>query len=53
MPVGTGPFVFDSWERDNRLVVKKNPNYWQEGVPYLDVRPEGNYEPRDGPRERS
>ena len=35
-PVGTGPFVFDSWERDNRLVVKKNPNYWQEGMPYLD-----------------
>lgn len=35
-PVGTGPFVFDSWERDNRLVVKKNPNYWQEGLPYLD-----------------
>ena len=24
------------WERDNRLVVKKNPNYWQEGLPYLD-----------------
>ena len=36
MPVGTGPFVFESWERDNRLVVKKNPNYWQEGLPYLD-----------------
>lgn len=35
-PVGTGPFVFDSWERDNRLVVKKNPDYWQEGLPYLD-----------------
>lgn len=35
-PVGTGPFVFDSWERDSRLVVKKNPNYWQEGLPYLD-----------------
>ena len=35
-PVGTGPFMFDSWERDNRLVVKKNPNYWQEGLPHLD-----------------
>jgi peptide/nickel transport system substrate-binding protein len=36
MPVGTGPFVFDSWERDSRLIVKKNPNYWQDGLPYLD-----------------
>jgi peptide/nickel transport system substrate-binding protein len=35
-PVGTGPFTFDSWERDSRLVVKKNPDYWQEGLPYLD-----------------
>src|SRR3546814_18882271 len=29
-------FVFDSWQRDSRLVVKKNPQYWQEGLPYLD-----------------
>ena len=35
-PVGTGPFVFDSWQRDSQLVVKANPNYWQEGLPYLD-----------------
>jgi peptide/nickel transport system substrate-binding protein len=35
-PVGTGPFTFESWERDNRLVVAKNEDYWQEGLPYLD-----------------
>ena len=35
-PVGTGPFVFDSWQRDSRLVVKRNPNYWQPGLPHLD-----------------
>jgi peptide/nickel transport system substrate-binding protein len=35
-PVGTGPFVFDSWQRDSKLVVKKNPNYWQSGLPHLD-----------------
>jgi peptide/nickel transport system substrate-binding protein len=35
-PVGTGPFVFDSWTRDDRLVVKKNPDYWQKGLPHLD-----------------
>ena len=35
-PVGTGPFVFGEWQRDNRLVLTKNENYWQEGLPYLD-----------------
>ncbi len=35
-PVGTGPFVFESWQRDSRLVVKKNPDYWQPGLPHLD-----------------
>jgi peptide/nickel transport system substrate-binding protein len=36
VPAGTGPFVFDSWQRDSRVVVKRNPDYWQEGLPYLD-----------------
>jgi peptide/nickel transport system substrate-binding protein len=35
-PVGTGPFVFGTWQRDSRLVVTRNPSYWQEGLPYLD-----------------
>jgi peptide/nickel transport system substrate-binding protein len=35
-PVGTGPFRFVSWQRDSELVVEKNENYWQEGLPYLD-----------------
>jgi peptide/nickel transport system substrate-binding protein len=35
-PVGTGPFRFESWERDSRLVVSRNDDYWQEGLPYLD-----------------
>jgi peptide/nickel transport system substrate-binding protein len=35
-PVGTGPFTFVSWQRDSRLVVEKNENYWQEGLPHLD-----------------
>jgi peptide/nickel transport system substrate-binding protein len=35
-PVGTGPFEFVSWQRDNQLVVEKNENYWQEGLPHLD-----------------
>jgi peptide/nickel transport system substrate-binding protein len=36
-PVGTGPFEFVSWQRDNKLEVKKNEDYWQEGLPYLDA----------------
>ena len=34
--VGTGPFLFDSWAVDQYIIMKKNPNYWQEGKPYLD-----------------
>jgi len=35
-PVGTGPFMFKEWKSGDRLVVVKNPNYWQKGKPYLD-----------------
>ena len=35
-PVGTGPFRFVSWQRDSALVVERNENYWQEGLPHLD-----------------
>lgn len=35
-PIGSGPFVFDSWEKQSQIVLKKNPNYWEPGKPYLD-----------------
>ncbi len=35
-PVGTGPFIFKEWEPGSRLVVDKNPSYWESGKPYLD-----------------
>jgi peptide/nickel transport system substrate-binding protein len=35
-PVGAGPYKFQSWERDSKLTLVKNENYWQEGKPYLD-----------------
>lgn len=35
-PVGTGPFVFERWERGGQIVLAKNPNHWEEGLPYLD-----------------
>ncbi len=35
-PVGTGPFVFASWKKQDRISVTKNQNYWQPDKPYLD-----------------
>ena len=35
-PVGTGPYKFKVWLPNDRLVVVKNPTYWQKGKPYLD-----------------
>ena len=37
-PVGTGPFILDTFRPGDETIVKKNPNYWRksEGLPYLD-----------------
>jgi peptide/nickel transport system substrate-binding protein len=38
-PVGTGPFVFDEWSRDDQLTVTANDSYWGKDLglgPYLD-----------------
>ncbi len=35
-PCGTGPFMFVSFQQDQSFIAKKNPNYWREGLPYLD-----------------
>jgi peptide/nickel transport system substrate-binding protein len=34
--MGTGPFVFVEHVRGSHWVGKKNPNYWDQGKPYLD-----------------
>ena len=35
-PVGTGPFIVKSWNAGDRMVLERNPNYWNKGHPYLD-----------------
>jgi peptide/nickel transport system substrate-binding protein len=35
-PVGAGPFRFVSWTPGNRIVLERNENYWQDGLPLLD-----------------
>jgi peptide/nickel transport system substrate-binding protein len=35
-PIGTGAFMFDSFTVGQSSVMKKNPDYWQSGKPYLD-----------------
>ena len=35
-PVGSGPFMLDSWDRGQSLKLVENPYYWKKGQPYLD-----------------
>lgn len=40
-PVGTGPFTFQYWKENVKLVFRKNPDYFEfeagERLPYLDA----------------
>lgn len=35
-PVGTGPFMFSSYSPDEELVLVRNPDYFEPGLPKLD-----------------
>jgi oligopeptide transport system substrate-binding protein len=45
-PVGTGPFKLKEWQPGQYLIFERNPDYFYEGLPYLDqVRIEVGVEP--------
>ncbi|MDR2633837.1 MAG: ABC transporter substrate-binding protein [Treponema sp.] len=35
-PIGTGPYSIASYTTQQSLVLVKNPDYWQKGLPHLD-----------------
>ena len=35
-PIGTGPFVLERWDRGDRIVLKRNPEYHVKGLPKLE-----------------
>lgn len=35
-PIGTGPYIFKEFVKDNYIVLERNPNYWDAPKPYID-----------------
>jgi len=35
-PIGTGPFIFQSYTPGDRMILTRNPNYFEPGLPRLD-----------------
>src|ERR1700704_2484226 len=34
--MGTGPFMLEDWKVEQQMVLKRNPNYFKKGRPYVD-----------------
>ena len=34
--LGTGPYMLGEWKKGEYILLKKNPNYWEQGLPLLD-----------------
>jgi peptide/nickel transport system substrate-binding protein len=35
-PIGSGPFMVQSWTHGSSITFARNPYYWEKGLPYLD-----------------
>jgi ABC-type transport system substrate-binding protein len=45
--LGTGPFVLEAWDRGRRVVLRKNPRYWDAAAIHLDAIELDENIPRD------
>lgn len=36
-PVGTGPYMVSNWVKGSSITFKRNPHYWQSGLPYANT----------------
>ena len=37
-PIGTGPFIFESWKPEEEIIIVKNPDYWGQAASIDKVR---------------
>ena len=35
-PIGSGPYMLQSWQKGSKLTFVRNPYYWRTGKPYVD-----------------
>jgi peptide/nickel transport system substrate-binding protein len=36
LAIGTGPYVFKEWRTGDRIILEKNPTYWNSGLPKMN-----------------
>ena len=37
-PIGSGPFMISDFQPGVQVLLERNPNYWQAGLPYPDAK---------------